>query len=313
MGNTNKYNIDAITMLNGFSYLSYMYFQGETKLRSLRLPNLRPVLIFLILRGYTSLKEIRRECGASEESIKAELTALLKDGYLEKRGSAREGRFLPNKEKCEEILILLYKRANAFNRIYFGEDAISDPKSPSYAIISGVEALFSSVKKPIKEEYRLGEAVMCLYVFQKKLLTRNRSFSELMILYYLSTLKSVNTFRTLHRIMPHQSVSNIRECCTRLRRMGYALYKEQSSALWGEEGERIRKEKVIFVTEEGLKVLKEEQEILNEAMNSLTLNKTQEAGLRQIIKTSLSLENRAYTDPALPEKPERRKNSSPRE
>ena len=312
--NTNKFNIDAVTMLNGFSYLSYMYFQGENpkETRIPRLPNLRPVCVFLILRGYTTLDEIQRECGLRKESVKVELTALLRDRVIEKKYLSPEGiqngKFIANKGKCKEILIPIYTRVHTLDRVYFGNGSISASKPNSDTIIAGAKALFSSDKNnSINKDFLLGEALMHLYIFQKKLLARNRSFSELMILYYISALKSVNTFRTLHRIMPHQSVSNIRECCTRLLQEGCIEYEEQSSHLWGEEGERTRKEKVIFLTEEGLKVLEEEQRLLNEAMNNLMLSKSQEAGLRQVIKTALMLESRAFTDPLLPEKPDRRK------
>lgn len=315
INNTNKYNIDAITMLNGFSYLSYMYFQGEypkdshwpRATRIPRLPNLRPVCIFLILRGYTTLDKIQRECGASRESIKAELNALAKEGFIEKKGSVQDGSFLAEKKKCEEVLMPLYKRVSVLNKVYSSESISSDE------IISGVKALSGKKSESVfleQEEYKLGEALMHLYIFQKKLLARNRSFSELMILYYVSALRSANTFRALHRIMPHQSISNIRECCTRLTLEGCIKQEKQSSALWGEEGARVRKEKAISLTEEGLRVLEEEQRLLNEAMDNLSLNKSQEAGLRQVIKTALTLESRACIDPALPEKPDRRKKQS---
>lgn len=306
----NQFQIDALTMLNGFSYITYMYLQGEGG--RVDLPSVPLMSNFWVLKVAKdpgckefSLKDIEDSIyGVKRKGLKSSqgwvknttvsyaLLNLAKENVLERTGS---GTFrLKDKKACEEAILPLLRYAEEMDRKY------SETLPISEKLQAAAEKLFQVKMSGI------GEAILNICSLQKGLLQRCQSLLELLILYYTGTLSDIDTYEKIHTIVPHQSIPNIRACCNKLVKEGYARYDAKDSHLWGEAGHRKRQTKIVCPEESGLKLLEENRAILNEQINLLLLDETQEAALRELIRISLMLESRACFDPLFPEKPERR-------
>jgi hypothetical protein len=306
----NQFQIDTLTMLNGFSYITYMYLQGEGG--RVDLPSVPLMCYFWILKVTKgemdkefSLKDIedsvygvkRKDLRLSQgwgknTTVSYALLNLAKEGVLERTGP---GTFqLKDKKTCEEAILPLLRYAEDMDHKY------SETLPISEKLQDAAEKLFQAKMSGI------GEVILNIYSMQKGLLRRCPNLLELLILYYTGTLSDIDTYEKIHTIVPHQSIPNIRACCNKLVKEGYVRYDAKDSHLWGEEGYRKRQAKIVCPEESGLKLLEENRTILNEQMNLLLLDETQKAAFRELIRISLMLESRACYDPLFPEKPERR-------